>query len=278
MAVIAVSRQMGAWGDEIAGDAARSLGYSYVDRENIYGEAERLGLQRGDLEKLDEKKPSLRDRIFRDRISLYKRLLRSIIFQFAKNGNSVLVGGGACLILKDLPGILRVKVVAPEAIRIGRVAEQLGLSSDEAASLVHSSDNNRAGFIKHLFEADWMDAVKYDLVLNTGHVAREEAARLIEGIATSDRMQWESEEALGLMQKLALARKVDAMLFTDKRVEARYVTVIVEDPGVVTLKGMVNSEDEKQMAESLAMSLEETEKVVNEVLVSVIPVTQTEPM
>lgn len=277
MALIAISRQMGAFGDEIARDVARSLSYTYIDKENIFGVGERFGLRQDELEKLDEKKPSLRDRIFKDRVSLYKNLLQSIIFQFARNGEAVIVGGGAYLILKDIPGTLRIKVIAPVPDRMKRVMAESGVTADEAASLINRSDTNRAGFMKHVFDTDWMDAVKYDLVLNTGRVGREEACRVVIGAATSDRMQEESKAALGLLQRVALARKVETMLLTNKRVDARYVSVSVDEAGVVVLKGMVNSEAERQLVESLAKSAEETKRVVNDVVVSVVPA-QSEPM
>jgi cytidylate kinase len=278
MAVITFSQQMGAWGDEIAREVSDSLSYTYIDKENILAEAERFGLQRDELEKLAEKKPRLRDRIFSDRLSLYRNLLQSIILQFAKKGDTLIVGGGAYLILEGVPGCLRIKIIAPREERIRRMVEETGASREEATTLINQSDNNRAGFIKHIFDEDWRDAAKYDMVLNTGNIGRREAGRIIMSAATSESMRADSEKAFNLLQRLALARYIEALLITDKRIDARYVNVSVEEPGVVRLLGMVNGESEKQVAESISMSVEETTSVINELVVTVIPVTQTEPM
>ncbi len=278
MAVIAFSRQLGALGDEVAREVASSLGYAYIDKEHIYGEAERFGLHRDDFEKFDEKKPSLRDRIFRDRLSLYKSLLQSIFLQFAKKGDTVIVGGCAHLILENIPGKLRVKILAHFDDRLTRIMEDEGVKKDEAASLINRSDNNRTGFMKHIFDADWTDATTYDLILNTSHIGKDEACRIIAGAATSERMQRESRDAHPMLQKLALTGKVEALLLADRRVDARYVSVSVEEQGIVTLKGMVNSEGEKQIVEAVAASAEEETRVVNELLVTVLPVPQAEPM
>lgn len=278
MAVIAFSRQLGARGDEVAREVASSLGYAYIDKENIYGEAEHFGLHRDDFEKFDEKKPSLRDRIFRDRLSLYKSILQSIILQFAKKGDTVIVGGCSHLILENIPGKLRVKILAHFDDRLARVMEDEGVKKDEAALLINRSDNNRTGFMKHIFDADWTDASTYDMMLNTSKIGKEEACRIIAGAATSERMQRESRDALPLLQMLALSGKVEALLLADRRVDARYVSVSVEEQGIVILKGMVNSEGEKQIVETIAASAEEETRVVNELLVTVLPVQQAEPM
>ena len=56
MAVIAISRQVAAYGDEIATELASLLNYTFVDRKSIESKIISLGFLAEKLEKYDEKK------------------------------------------------------------------------------------------------------------------------------------------------------------------------------------------------------------------------------
>ena len=57
MAIIAISRQVAALGDEIAAAAAKKLGYKFIDRKSIEEKIVALGFSAEKLKKYDEKKP-----------------------------------------------------------------------------------------------------------------------------------------------------------------------------------------------------------------------------
>ena len=57
MAIITISRQVAALGDEIAAAAAQMLGYKFFDRQSIEKKIVQLGFSPEKLKKYDEKKP-----------------------------------------------------------------------------------------------------------------------------------------------------------------------------------------------------------------------------
>ncbi|HBB13245.1 MAG TPA: cytidylate kinase-like family protein, partial [Treponema sp.] len=57
MAVITISRQVAALGDEIASDLAKKIGYTFIDRKQIEKRIVELGFPKEKLEKYDERKP-----------------------------------------------------------------------------------------------------------------------------------------------------------------------------------------------------------------------------
>ena len=67
MAVIAISRQVAALGDEIAAAAARKLGYKFIDRKQIEEKIVQLGFPKEKLSKYDEKKPGFFASLVKDR-------------------------------------------------------------------------------------------------------------------------------------------------------------------------------------------------------------------
>lgn len=112
-------------------------------------------------------------------------IIRTVITDLAKAGNVVIIGRGGQLTLRDMPNVLRVYLVAPLDVRIGRAMEAEGLDRKAAERLVLEMDQQRAAFIKKFFKADKANPLLYHLVINTGFVSFPEAARIIADAATA---------------------------------------------------------------------------------------------
>ena len=67
MAVITISRQVAALGDEIADALAKKLGYVFIDRKEIEKRIVDLGFSEEKLKKYDEKKPGFFASLTKDR-------------------------------------------------------------------------------------------------------------------------------------------------------------------------------------------------------------------
>ena len=57
MAVITLSRQVAAWGDEVAQSLAKQTGYKFVTRKDIEKRIVDLGFPKSKMPKYDERKP-----------------------------------------------------------------------------------------------------------------------------------------------------------------------------------------------------------------------------
>ena len=88
MAVIAISRQVAALGDEIAEDAAKLLGYKFFNRKLIEQRIIELGFSADKLKKYDERKPGFFASLAKTAMSIWiicrllflKRLLKETAF------------------------------------------------------------------------------------------------------------------------------------------------------------------------------------------------------
>jgi cytidylate kinase len=109
----------------------------------------------------------------------YKEAITSVVAELAAKSNVVIVGRGGQAILKGHPRCLHVRITAPIAVRIRRIAAREGLSAEKAKERVEESDKARLDYHRKYFKIDPADPDLYDIVLNMTHISEEDAAELI---------------------------------------------------------------------------------------------------
>ena len=183
--VIAISRQPGSQGGQIAKNLADLLGIDLFNREIIHRVAKSARMSSSFIETLDE-----RGRIFvEDWISAtvderhlspddYLRYLMQVIATIAKHGGAVIIGRGANFVLPRSE-CFSLRIVAPESIRIGNLMHDEGLSEDEARRHMIKLESDRRAFVRKYFNADIDDPVHYDLVINTENLSVDRATRTV---------------------------------------------------------------------------------------------------
>jgi cytidylate kinase len=175
---------MGSGGRIIAGKVAESLGWRMIGREVVIEAARQTGFDEAKLERVFERRVSLEDRLtFQQRSGKYLGAINAVVIELAMEGNVVILGRGAGVILCDEPNIFRVHLVADLDTRIDRIAGQFGLKGEkgreEARHRVLDSDYARSAYHTYLFDADWNDPLLYDLVVNTGDLDLDQAAGIV---------------------------------------------------------------------------------------------------
>jgi cytidylate kinase len=101
------------------------------------------------------------------------------ILRLAKLGQVILMGRAAAVITAELPQVLRVRLVAPLEKRVEFMKITEGLSAKEARARVHQEDLGRRRYFKRYFNKNDNDPLLYHLVINTGLVSLDDAARII---------------------------------------------------------------------------------------------------
>jgi cytidylate kinase len=172
MVLVSVSREEGSWGGDIARDLAKRLGYRLLDRKALLEEAEAFGGINPTAPELDEKRPGFWERLDKER-RRYSVLLRRVVYEIALQDNVVFLGRGTGMLLNEVEHALRVLVICPIPVRIARVMERGAggvpgpLSREQAEEIVRRADRNRAGYVRYLFQTDWLDPQHHSIVLNT---------------------------------------------------------------------------------------------------------------
>src|SRR5215831_13829511 len=193
MAVITISRHPGSLGDTVARALAERLNYRLVERSELIQVAERIGgsdVAWDRAPEMRERSPSFWERLNEER-RRYASVLRRATTQLAEEDDVVIVGLGGGQLLKGLSNVLRLQIIAPMEVRQERVMERgfddvAGpLSRDQARDLIRRSDRDISGYMRYLFNIDWLESHHWDLVINTGRFSVSEAVDIVAAIVDS---------------------------------------------------------------------------------------------
>ncbi len=101
------------------------------------------------------------------------------ILRLASVGNVILIGRGGNVITAKLPNMFHVRLVAPLDRRIEHSHRAYGMTEIEARKFCVNEDLGRERYLKRYFHADINDPLLYHLIINTGLVSYDDAAKLI---------------------------------------------------------------------------------------------------
>ncbi|HEX5398713.1 MAG TPA: cytidylate kinase-like family protein [Verrucomicrobiae bacterium] len=101
------------------------------------------------------------------------------ILKLASVGNVILIGRGGNVITARLPNMFHVRLVAPLEMRIEHSHKSYGMSLSEARKFCVQEDLGRERYLKTYFHANVNDPLLYHLVINTGMVGFDGAAKII---------------------------------------------------------------------------------------------------
>ena len=183
--IITVSRQAGSGGHILASRLAKDLGLDFFDKEIIQTIADNAHIRTAAVRTLDEKSVSAIASMFtaitdEQHLWRYEYLdhLVKVIGAIGKHGHAVILGRGANFILPQ-EDILRVRIVAPLAVRIKNTAEWLNLSLAEAKKQVLKVESDRVDFVRKYFNADIDDPVNHDIIINTKNTSIDAAVDIV---------------------------------------------------------------------------------------------------
>jgi cytidylate kinase len=271
MAIITIARQMGSLGSETAAMVADRLDYTLVDQARLQQAAEEYGMLKSELEEVHERRPTLVTRYLTMRHRAYLDMIQTIIYRFARADNVVLLARGATVLLRDVPSALHVNVFAPFARRVEVVMAREGLTRPIAEQVVRQSDQDRAGYMRYLYDQDWMDPLLYDVMINTDVTSRQHACELIVLAAHAKELLDAHAQSMTILDNHILVRRVEEALLQAKQVNPRHISASVTTPGLVKLTGIVTSESEKFAAETVVRAVPGVSEVDNELYVTMAP-------
>jgi cytidylate kinase len=250
MAILTISREYGSGGRDIGRMVAERLGYRYVDKERLFEDLEQAGKRWGRVAKeLDEVCPTVWER-YDWQYRGYVAQVEALVMAYAAEDQVVIIGRGGSFLLKEVPFCLRVRLVAPLAVRLERIMARESLGRTAAQRLITQVDGDRACFIKANYGRAWDAEDVYDMTLNTAGLTYEQVAELLlEGLADKDRLA--SPEARARLKDLALAYKLKARVATDPRVLVPTLDVHLQE-GLLVVSGIIHHPKELHLVQEIA--------------------------
>lgn len=213
MAIVTISRGSMSGGEAFAKCLASNLGYPVLGREVLVAAAARLGVTEDVLREKIQTSTGLFETLTADR-QVYLVALQSALADQCISGNLIYHGNAGHFLLKDVPNVLRVRLIAPMAMRVHAVMEHQGLSSKAAEEYIRYVDQERIEWTKFVYGVDWRDPRNYDVIVNLKRVSLDSACAMVAGVvkspayATTKEIKKKLEDfALACRVKVALAAK-----------------------------------------------------------------------
>jgi cytidylate kinase len=250
MAILTISREYGSGGREIGRLAAGRLGYQYLDKERLFQDLDKAGERWGQVAReLDEVCPTLWERHdwqYRG----YVAQIEALILEYAAGDQVVIIGRGGSYLLQEVPFCLRVRLMAPLAVRIERIMARERLSRAAAERLIVQVDGDRACYVKANYNRDWADDQAYDLTLNTGLLTYDQVVDTL-SVALADKGALATLEAKAELAGRTLAYRLKARVATDPRVFVPTLAVSYEK-GTIVVSGIVHTPKEMRILQEIA--------------------------
>lgn len=239
MAIITISRQVAAHGDEVASELSKLTGYKFFTRKEIEKKIVELGFPEAKMPKFDERKPGFFASLTKDRDE-YFNYTQYAILEAAAQQNVIIIGRGAFALLQNVPNVISVRLVADEKTRIGRLQEEFNWDEKQALQRIQESDTNRTGFHNSFYNIDVNDNSLYHAVINTGKISIENSAKIIHEVVKAQITPELEKAGEKTITDLLKAQKIVNQLYFEKKVDIDFMHASIEE-NIIILHGVSNS-------------------------------------
>lgn len=184
--IVAISREFGSGGHEIAERIAKDLELNFYDRNMLDEIAKEKNIHIEYLEKYEEKPRNL---LFSRRVGAYSNSIEEIVaemqFEYlqkkADTGESfVVVGRCAETVLKECEGLISIFVLGDIETKLQRIEEHYQLNRKEAEAKLKRHDKKRRQYHNRHSDSEWGDSKTYDLCINDSKLGIEKTVHILE--------------------------------------------------------------------------------------------------
>jgi cytidylate kinase len=213
MTVIAMTREIGCLGTEVAAGVAKQSGLEIVRSEVAANNvARRLGVAESAVTHYLDGSASLLERWRIDRRKLFHFAAEEIL-RLAQRGNVLIKGWGAATLLRDVPQVISVRVCAPMDFRVRVIMERLGRNdADALREEIERFDAARARTLRAYFNVEEEDARLYHIMLDTERLSVDACVNAVCKLAEGPRFRDTFTSRSALSNKLLEAKISSALV------------------------------------------------------------------
>ncbi|MDD2959700.1 MAG: cytidylate kinase-like family protein [Lachnospiraceae bacterium] len=169
--VIALSREYGSGGFEVAQRLADHFGVEYYDKDLIRLAAEKRGISSEVVEAADETKAKPWEppipgglTVFNDRLF---DIQSQIIREKASAESCIIIGRCGDKVLENNPECISVFIFAEKEFKVKRIREAADITTEEAEKLIKKVDKSRKAYYHYYTDGKWGQDSNYDIALST---------------------------------------------------------------------------------------------------------------
>ncbi len=238
MPLIAMTREMGSLGKDVAAAVSARLGKPVVHHEIIDHLADKMRLRKSHVIRFLDGKASAWERLTTDKTSMSIYTADETLVLAESDSVGVIRGWGSAHLLRPVQHVICVRVCAPLTLRVERMMERLNTTDEEmVVNEIKLSEEAHAAITRRHFGINWQDSENYDLTLNTERVSIEECTDEIMSLVKDPRFQKTADSAR-VLSNLALEHHVRAALLGNAATATMRINISAAD-GIVTLAGML---------------------------------------
>lgn len=239
-------------GEAVASCLGKKLGYALLGRDIIVGAAEKLGVTEEALAQKISRGPGLWERMTSNR-RIYVVGVQTALAERVAAGDIIYHGHAGHMLLRGVPNVLRVRLIAPLEMRIQAVMDKQHMNRDAAEDYIHDVDEERVRWTKFIYGVDWRDPALYDVVVNLEVMSVEttcdmlgSVVRQAEFTATEATKQAIDDFLLACHVRLAL---VNNSLTRDIEFQVVAKAGVVEIKGEMPKAGMLTHTSQRDIGE-----------------------------
>jgi cytidylate kinase len=257
MSIFTINRGSYSRGKEVAERLAVALGYDCVSRDILLDASEEFNIPEIKLVRALHDPVSVFDRFQHGR-ERYISYLHSALLQKAKNDNLVYHGLAGQFFLRNIPHVLKVRIIADMNIRVQEEMRRENIPEETARYILQKDDDERREWGLQVYGMDTWDSRLYDIVLCIGKLTVDDAVKILADLVRNPEFQTTPESQL-LIQDQALSARVVANLAA-----SHPRTQVAARSGVVFITAMDQARDSRAQAKvsEIALAVEGVREVV----------------
>ena len=205
MGIVTISRGSFSRGVEIAEKLAQKLGYKCISREVLLEASQEFNVPEAKLQQAIQDAPSVFDHVS-DGKKKYVAFIRQAFLEHIQKDNVVYHGYAGHFFTREIPNILKVRILANIECRVKVLMDRENISEEEARKLLYKIDVERRKWSMFLYGIDTNASELYDLVLQIDNLGIDDAVDFICDVAQRPCFQTSPESQKKLTELLNAAR------------------------------------------------------------------------
>jgi cytidylate kinase len=251
MPLIAMNREMGSLGKDVAKGLSEALGLKIQHHEIIDHVANRARIRKSHVISFLEGSQGFFERLSVDQVKLRVLTADEIVSLAEANEGIILRGWGATSLLKDVPHAVRVCISASRRERVKRMMRRLEIDDEPAAArIVDQNDVAAQAVMRRHFHIDVRDINEYDVGFNTDRMSVEQCVDKVVAMVKSPQFA-ETDASHAKLRDVAAVHHVRAALRTHAATSHCFVKVTCYN-GRVRLEGVVDNADQRAACAEVA--------------------------
>lgn len=206
MSIITISRGSYSRGKEVAEKLAESLGYDCISRDILLEASKEFNIPEIKLIRALHDAPTVLERFTHGKVR-YLSYLSSSLLNYVLKDNVVYHGLAGHYFLKDVPHVLKVRIIADIEDRVREEMKRENISEEEARYTLKKDDEERRKWGIQIYGTDTWDSNLYDIVLHIGRITVDDAVDFLHNTVQKPAFQ-RSPSSQKLLNDMALSAKV----------------------------------------------------------------------